>query len=351
MPEKHRRRATRWDPLTVGVDIGGTKVMAGVVDSAGTVHAVEQRPTEGYDPVAVENTIVDLVRGFTAHHDVAAVGIGAAGFVDSTRSVVMFAPHLSWRREPLRAKVADRLRLPVVVDNDANTAALAECRFGAARGHRYVLCVTLGTGIGGALVIDNRVYRGANGMAGEFGHVQVVPDGHRCECGNRGCWEQYASGNALLREARELVRAGSPMAQALADVVDGDADALRGPQVTEAARNGDPLSRELLMDVGRWLGVGLAGMTAAFDPHCIVVGGGLADAGDLLLDPAREAFGRTLTGRGHRESPVIAAAVLGPRAGFVGAADMARSAARRSRRGRLRRGSPPRRRPLLRPER
>jgi len=337
MPEK--RRARRWDPLTVGVDIGGTKVMAGVVDAAGTVLAVEQRPTEGHDPTAVEDTIVDLVDAFAAKHAVAAVGIGAAGFVDSTRSVVMFAPHLSWRREPLRAKVAERLRLPVVVDNDANTAALAESRFGAGRGHRYVLCVTLGTGIGGALVLDNRVYRGANGMAGEFGHVQVVPDGHRCECGNRGCWEQYASGNALVREARELVRAGSPMAQPLAALVDGDAEALLGPQITDAARAGDPLSQELLADVGRWLGTGLAGMTAAFDPHCIVVGGGLADAGDLLLAPARETFGRTLTGRGFRQPPVIAAATLGPRAGFVGAADMARSAARRSRRVRVRRRS------------
>ena len=159
----------------------------------------------------------------------AAVGIGAAGFVDVTRTVVMFSPHLNWRREPLRAKVAERVRLPVVVDNDANTAALAECRFGAGRGHRFVLCATLGTGIGGALVFDNRVYRGANGMAGEFGHMQVVPDGHRCECGNRGCWEQYASGNALVRDARELVRADSPMAHHLRELVDGDADAARGP--------------------------------------------------------------------------------------------------------------------------
>lgn len=338
MPPK--RRGTRWDPLTVGVDIGGTKVLAGVVDSAGTVLAVEQRPTQGHDPAAVEDTIVDLVSGFARRHEIAAVGIGAAGFVDSTRSVVMFAPHLNWRREPLRAKVAERLRLPVVVDNDANTAALAECRYGAGRGHRYVLCVTLGTGIGGAIVIDNRVFRGANGMAGEFGHLQVVPDGHRCECGNRGCWEQYASGNALLREARELVRAGSPMAQALSGLVGGDADELRGPQITAAAREGDPLSQELLADVGRWLGVGLAGLTAAFDPHCVVVGGGLAEAGDLLLGPARESFARTLTGRGHREPPVIAAATLGPQAGFVGAADMARSAARRTRRVRLRRATP-----------
>ena len=217
----------------------------------------------------------------------AAVGIGAAGFVDVTRTVVMFSPHLNWRREPLRAKVAERVRLPVVVDNDANTAALAECRFGAGRGHRFVLCATLGTGIGGALVFDNRVYRGANGMAGEFGHMQVVPDGHRCECGNRGCWEQYASGNALVRDAREMVRADSPMAHHLRELVDGDASRLEGPQITQAARDGDPLSIELLADVGRWLGVGLAGMAAAFDPGCIIIGGGLSDAGELLIGPTR----------------------------------------------------------------
>jgi glucokinase len=236
-----------------------------------------------------------------------------------------------------------------VVDNDANTAALAECRFGAGRGHRFVLCATLGTGIGGALVLDNRVYRGANGMAGEFGHMQVVPDGHRCECGNRGCWEQYASGNALVREARELVRSTSPMARHLRSVVDGDADALDGPQITQAARDGDPLSIELIADVGRWLGVGLAGMAAAFDPGCIIIGGGLSEAGELLIDPTRQAFSRSLTGRGHREEPVIVRAALGPNAGFIGAADMARSAARRSRRVRRARDRRPLRRLFERP--
>jgi glucokinase len=336
----------------VGIDIGGTKVLGAVVDPTGTVVALDRRPTEGHDVRKVEDTIVDLVTGFAREYDVAAVGIGAAGFVDVTRTVVMFSPHLDWRREPLRARVAERVRLPVVVDNDANAAALAECRFGAGRGHRFVLCVTLGTGIGGALVLDNRVYRGANGMAGEFGHMQVVPEGHWCECGNRGCWEQYASGNALVRDARELVRSSSPMAHHLRELVDGDVQGLEGPQITQAAQEGDPLSIELLADVGRWLGVGLAGMAAAFDPGRIIVGGGVSEAGDLLLGPTRQAFSRSLTGRGHRTEPVIAQAELGPSAGFIGAADMARSAARRSRRGRLRqsrRTGRPRRRLFERP--
>jgi glucokinase len=346
-----RARTSRWEPLTVGIDIGGTKVLGAVVDSAGTIVAAERRPTEGHDVRAVEDTIVDIVSSFAEEYDVAAVGIGAAGFVDVTRTVVMFSPHLDWRREPLRARVAERVRLPVVVDNDANTMALAECRFGAGRGHRFVLCVTLGTGIGGALVLDHRVYRGANGMAGEFGHIQVVPDGHRCECGNRGCWEQYASGNALVRDARELVRSSSPMAHHLRSIVHGDAATLEGPQITQAAREGDPLSAELIADVGRWLGVGLAGMTAAFDPGCIIIGGGVSDAGDLLIGPTRQTFSRSLTGRGHRTEPEIVQAQLGPNAGFIGAADMARSAARRSRRGRMRsaRAGRPRRRLFERP--
>ena len=340
-----KTRGTRWDPLTIGIDIGGTKVMAGVVDGAGSLLAKRLRPTPGADVMAVEHTIVEVVDELREDFDVAAVGIGAAGFVDVSRSRVMFSPHLAWRDEPLRDAVMGRLGLPVVVDNDANTAGLAETRFGAARGHRLVLCLTMGTGIGGALVLDGRVLRGANGMAGEFGHIQVVPDGHRCECGNRGCWEQYASGNALVRDARELVAANSPVAHHLSRLVGGDPALLTGPLVTQAAGEGDPLAIELFDSVGRWLGVGLAGMAASFDPSCIVVGGGVSDAGEILLAPAREAFSRTLVGRGHRQEPTLVRAALGPQAGLIGAADMARSAARRSRRTRRRRSGTDR--PLL----
>jgi glucokinase len=345
-----RARLSRADPLTVGIDVGGTKVLAGVVDPTGRVLTRERRVTPGRDPQAVEDTIVDLITMFTATHDVAAVGIGAAGFVDASRSRVMFAPHLNWRDEPLRDEVARRVRLPVVVDNDANAAAYAESRFGAGRGHRFVLCITLGTGIGGALVIDQRVFRGSNGMAGEFGHMQVVPGGHRCPCGNRGCWEQYASGNALVRDARELVEVNSPVAHRLRQIVQGDATQLTGAQVTRAAMDGDPAATELLADIGRWLGVGLAGMAAAFDPDCIVVGGGVSAAGELLLNPTRVAFARHLVGRGHRQEPPILEAQLGRDASFIGAAEMARSAARRSRqvRRRRRKGEPLSRR-MLRP--
>jgi glucokinase len=311
-------------PLAIGVDIGGTKVAAGVVDVDGRVLARARRLTPSRDPKAVEDTITEVVTLLRAEHEIVAVGIGAAGFVDSDRARVLFAPHLAWRNEPLRDAVAQAVGLPVVVENDANAAAWAEFRFGVGRGETHLVCVTLGTGIGGGIVSNGRVERGRYGMAGEFGHMVVVPDGHRCECGNRGCLEQYASGNVLGREARELARAGSPVTVPLVERVGGDIDALVGPLITEAAQDGDPCAIELFEEVGRWLGIGLANLAAALDPGTFVIGGGVSDAGELLLRPARESFRRTLTGRGFRPEPRILKAALGPEAGLVGAADLAR---------------------------
>jgi glucokinase len=310
----------------VGVDIGGTKVLAGTVDETGRVFDEVRlhTPHRSKEPRVVEDTIVEAVQTLGARSDVPAVGVGAAGFVDATGCRVLFAPHLSWRDEPLRANLEARLEVPVLLDNDANTTAWAELCFGAAHGFRDVLCITLGTGIGGALVLNGGIFRGANGMAGEFGHMQVVPGGRRCECGNRGCWEQYSSGNALVREARELVEARSPVAARLRELVDDDPDLLTGPLVTRAAKEGDRVAIEILRGVGTWLGTGLAGLAAGFDPELIVIGGGVSAAGDLLLGPAREALSKTLTGRGFRPEPPIVAAELGQSAGMIGAADLAR---------------------------
>ncbi|HEX6918124.1 MAG TPA: ROK family glucokinase [Phycicoccus sp.] len=313
--------------LAVGVDIGGTKVAAGVVDTAGRVlvRARRDTPHRSTSPRVVEDTIVSAVEEVLGRvGEVVAVGIGAAGFVAADRATVVFAPHLSWRNEPLRQALGERLEVPIFVDNDANAAVWAEHRFGAGRGESHLVMVNLGTGIGGGIVLDGRVMRGRFGIAGEFGHMQVVPDGIRCECGNRGCWEQYASGNALVREARALMSAGSPVVSDLFDRVGGRPEELTGPLVTEAARDGDPLARELLGEIGRWLGVGIADLAAALDPGTFVIGGGVSAAGDLLLGPAREAFRRQLTGRGYRPEAAIVAAELGNEAGIVGAADLAR---------------------------
>jgi glucokinase len=324
---------------TVGIDIGGTKVMAGVVDADGAVleRLRAETPDKSKSAKVVEDTIVELVLDLSDRHDVHAVGIGAAGWVDADRSRVLFAPHLAWRNEPLRDALAARLAVPILVDNDANTAAWGEWRFGAGRDADHLVMITLGTGIGGAILESGRVKRGAYGVAGEFGHMQVVPGGHRCPCGNRGCWEQYSSGNALVREARELAAADSPVAHHILDRVGGHIPDITGPLITELAREGDPMCIELFQDIGQWLGVGIANLAAALDPTCFVIGGGVSDADDLLIGPAREAFRRQLTGRGYRPEARIVRARLGSDAGMVGAADLGRLVARRFRRANRRR--------------
>lgn len=324
---------------TVGIDIGGTKVMAGVVDADGQIleQVRAETPEKSKSPKVVEDTIAELVLDLSDRHDVHAVGIGAAGWVDADRSRVLFAPHLAWRDEPLKDALTARLAVPVMVDNDANTAAWGEWRFGAGRGEDHLVMITLGTGIGGAILENGQVKRGKYGVAGEFGHMQVVPGGHRCPCGNRGCWEQYSSGNALVREARELALAESPVAYGISERVGGQVSEITGPLITELARGGDAMCTELLQDIGHWLGVGIANLAAALDPGGFVIGGGVSAADELLIDPAREAFRRHLTGRGYRPEATIAKAQLGPEAGMVGAADLARLVARRFRRANRRR--------------
>ena len=318
----------RADDLTIGVDIGGTKVAGGVVTPDGQVLARirTETPDRSKSPAVVEDTITEVVRELRREYGVCAVGVGAAGFVDEQRANVLFAPHLSWRREPLRDALSERLGLPVVVENDANASAWAEVRAGAGRGVDNVVVVNLGTGIGGAVVLGGRLHRGRYGLAGEFGHMTVVPGGHRCECGNRGCWEQYASGNAVTREARELVRAESPVARVLHQAVGGDTRLITGPLVSELASKGDRACVELLDEVGTWLGTGLANLAAAFDPELFIIGGGVSEAGELLLGPARSAFERNLTGRGYRPTARVVAARLGNEAGLIGAAALAREA-------------------------
>ena len=311
--------------LTIGVDVGGTKVAAGVVDEHGVILARTRRPTPSTSPADVEQTIASVVAELRALHDVEAVGIGAAGFVDAERSTVLFAPNLAWRDEPLRDEVAKLVGLPVVVENDGNAMAWGEYRFGAGRGETHLVCVTVGTGIGGGLVIDGNLFRGRFGIGAEFGHVQVVPDGRRCGCGQRGCWEQYCSGRALLHEAREIADVQKLWGARLLELGGGRPEGIEAPEVTTAAREGDPAALACFEEVGSWLGQGLADLAALLDPGAFVVGGGVSDAGELLLEPARRTFALTFTGGGARPHPQIRLAELGNEAGLVGAADLARS--------------------------
>jgi glucokinase len=309
--------------LAIGVDIGGTKVAAGVVDDAGAILDRERRATPGRDVARTEATIVDAVMTLAGRHQVEAVGIGAAGWVGRDHATVLFSPHLAWRNEALRDALADRIPLPVVIENDANAAAWAEYRFGAAQDERVVVCITLGTGIGGGMICAGSVYHGAFGVACEYGHMTLVPDGRRCACGNRGCWEMYASGRALARDAQELATE-SPVAAAAMVELAGARELITGPVVTAAAEAGDPAARSICTTMGRYLGGGLASLAAVLDPSVFVIGGGVSEIGELLLAPARDEFAHSLPGRGFRPQARVIGAALGPDAGLVGAADLAR---------------------------
>jgi len=310
--------------LAIGVDVGGTKIAAGVVDEKGSIIEKVKRPTPAADASRTIEVISDAVKELLSRYEVGAVGIGAAGFVEESRSTVVFAPNLAWRNEPVARHVEDRTGRPVVVENDANAAAWAEAKLGAGRGHDHVMMITVGTGIGAGLVLNGELYRGRWGMAAEPGHYRVVPDGRLCGCGNRGCWEQYASGSALVAEAREFARRSPEAAARLLRLGGGTPEGITGSAVTTSAREGDAAALRCFEIIGRWLGQGLADLAAILDPGCFVLGGGVSEAGDLLLAQARAAFEAGLTGRQYRPHAAVVLAELGPEAGMIGAADLAR---------------------------
>ncbi|MBW8766713.1 MAG: ROK family protein [Geodermatophilales bacterium] len=275
--------------LAIGVDVGGTKIAAGLVDEDGRVAATTRRDTPSTDPDKIEEAISDVVRDLAADRDVEAVGLAAAGLVDADRSTVLFAPNLAW-----------------------------------GRGEDYVVMLTVGTGLGGGIVVDGRMYRGRNGIAAEFGHITVEEGGRRCGCGSRGCWERYASGTALVREARELAAVSPAIAQRLLELGGGRPEGIMGRHISQAAQEGDEAALECFSVVGGWLGHGMAGVAAALDPGTFVLGGGVAEAGEVLRRPTVRALEDRLTAANYRPGPRVELAALGSRAGIVGAADLAR---------------------------
>lgn len=303
--------------LTIGVDIGGTKVLGGVVDPSGKVLETSRRSTPARDVAATRDVIVEVVRELASRHEVEAVGIGAAGWIDAARSTVLFAPNLAWRNEPLQAYVQAAVDVPVVVENDANAAAWAEFRYGAAEdADDSMVMFTVGTGIGGGIVLGGRLLRGAHGMAAENGHMLAVPEGHLCGCGRLGCLEQYASGNALVRFAREGALANPSSLSGVEE--------LTGPMVTEAALAGDAVAVDAFGQVAYWLAQGVADIVQLLDPQVVVIGGGVVETGDLLMKPLRAAYNEALTNRGKLPTADVRPAEMGNEAGLIGAADLAR---------------------------
>jgi len=316
---------------TYGIDIGGTKVL-GVALGPGTdggIVAEARVPTPTGTRTIVGSHVAAAVAEVVAQLDAtlgdddAAVGVGAPGMVDR-HGRLSFAPNLPQAHGvDWTALIGDRLvGRTILIENDANFAALAEHRLGAARGYDHVVMVTLGTGIGGGLVLDGRVQVGSAGFAGEIGHMVVDPDGPPCPCGRRGCWERYASGAGLGLLAREAALAGR-----LDEVVrraGGDPESVRGEDVSAAAAAGDPAAREVIEAVGSWIGFGLANLTAVVDPQCFVLGGGVVEVGDLLLDAARTTFASLVEGGDRRPLATVVPAAYGERAGAVGGALAAR---------------------------
>jgi glucokinase len=315
--------------LTVGVDVGGTSVRAGVVDVEGAVLDTARTPTPRSE-AALEAALAGVIGELASRHDIQAVGLALAGFITPDRCGVRFAPHLSWRDAPVADRIADRTGLPVVIEHDANAAALAERSFGAASGAATVVFVALGTGIGSALLLDGQLYRGAFGVAPELGHLRVVPDGRPCACGKTGCWERYCSGTALATTAVELLARDAARSPVLRRLVAGDPGQVTGQRVAAAAREGDPVACAAMDELARWLGEGLALVADVFDPELVVIGGGVSESAPLFLDEAREHYARTVTGGSRRPLARIRTAQLGEAAAVVGAAQLAREVNGRS---------------------
>ncbi len=299
----------------IGVDLGGTKIAAGVVDASGAILAKAEIPSAH----AVDDTVGPQIAALVASLEEPAatgIGIGAAGIVDHITGYYAFGPNTSLQSLDLAKSVADATGLEAKLDNDANCAAWAEHRFGAGRGTKDFICVTLGTGIGGGFVIGGRPYRGAHGGAAEIGHMLVDPDGPMCGCGRRGCWEQYASGLAIERVAREEL-AGHPESALQRYASD---ERVPGRAVTSAARAGDAFATNVIDRTARWVGWGIGSLTNILEPECIAIAGGVVRDWDLFADVAQDAMVERIEAAERRTLPSLLPATLGPDAGIVGAA-------------------------------
>ena len=311
----------------IGIDIGGTKIAGALVDAQGQIVLEERVPSPAGDPEAMVDAVVGLIERLSANHEVIGAGVAAAGFIDADQSTIIYAPNISWRNEPFKAKLEAKLNIPVIIENDANAAGWAEYRYGAGRGFKHMIMLTIGTGVGGAVIVDSQMLRGGFGIAGELGHLRVVPEGLRCGCGQNGCLESYASGTALLRTARELAASDSPEGARLREI-EAEAGQLTGLEVYKAILEGDKGALRLLSQLGSWLGQAIGSLVAVLDPEVVVIGGGVSAAGDLLLDPIREAYLAHLPARGYRPELKITTAEFVNDAGVVGAADLVRVAFR-----------------------
>lgn len=310
---------------TIGIDVGGTKVLGGVVSESGEILSTARRDTPREGGRALTQAIADVANELAHEFPVESIGVSAAGFISSDRETILATPNIAdWNGVNLDSELNEILGKQIVLENDANAAAWGEFKFGAGRGRNDLMLLTLGTGVGGGLILNGALFRGAFGIGAELGHIRVVPDGHLCGCGIHGCLEQYSSGSALLRHAREAISASPDIARNLLARGDGTLEGLMGQHITDAAREGDPVAMAAFNTMASYLGAGIASLCAVIDPSCIVLGGGVIEAGEIFLGPTREAALRLIPFSGKHPYPEIVAAELGNYAGLVGVADLSR---------------------------
>ncbi|MGH2771657.1 MAG: ROK family protein [Actinomycetota bacterium] len=304
--------------LSAGLDLGGTKLLAALVDDEGRILARIEKPTDKQAPGAEVKGAIEELAG-QASEPIAGIGLAVAGFIEQPSGRIAFAPNLPNVDHDLREKIVSDFDAPVILENDANAATWAESRFGAGKGTRDMIMVTVGTGLGGGIVADGKLYRGSRGFAAEFGHIVGMVGGPPCPCGSAGCFEAIASGKAMERLARE--KAARNGASAVLEMAGGDPERITGHMIHDALKQGDSFAQELFDELGHNLALGLAGLAHAFDPEVIVVGGGVAEAGDALLEPARRGLAERFEGK--VSPPPIVAATMGNDAGAIGAASLA----------------------------
>jgi glucokinase len=309
--------------ITVGIDIGGTKIAGALVNEAGKILKSLKMPTPAHSSSELFDAVVGMVNELRADSKIKAVGVAVAGFIDAAQSEVIYSPNLSLRNDPLKAKLEAKLGVDVFVENDANAAGWAEYRFGAGQGSKHMMMITIGTGVGGAIVANGELFRGGFGIGAELGHSIYIQGGKDCGCGQQGCLEKYASGTALLEAAKELAASGTLEGARLAEL-EAQVGELTGIEVNQALKESDPGALRLLNELGKTIGKAVASFAAILDPEILVIGGGLSVAGELLLKPIRENYLEHLPAKGYRPEMTIVAATLVNDAGVVGVADLAR---------------------------
>ena len=310
---------------TVGIDIGGTKVLGGVVDETGAIISRARRDTPAEGGVALTQAIADVALELMKDSEIESVGVSVAGFISADRKTILATPNIKdWNGVNLDYELTSRIGLQVVIENDANSAAWGEFKFGAGRGKENILMLTVGTGIGGGIVVNSNLLRGSFGIAAEIGHLRIVPNGLLCGCGAYGCFEQYGSGTALLRHAREAIQAHPDRASNILNRGDGSIEGVKGSAITAAAGDSDELALSIFEITGDYIGAGIASLAVILDPEAVVIGGGVIDAGDILLNPIRTGMEKYMPFAGKHPHPQIVAAQLGNEAGLVGVADLAR---------------------------